>query len=749
MGGMDDRSLLQNGPHRLGTLCEPCAEQAWEPSEPLRTADTQEEISDSSGNHAPRLTYVADVAFELGTVATIQGNSRTCSRCRFVWRALLSRYDIETDDNELIAEASGSTARHQGLCRASDKVGVCFSYRVDPRGRLKSLREPFTVSIRGPSGNNSFSLQWTSENLDDSDIGLQSPDFSHPIDHKIVNIESCQAWIRQCESEHENCRDKMHQSQMIQSEPIESNKTKEVCLDLAFVDVKSRRLVRPRSAVRYLALSYVWGPGPHEYLNFQDLLTDTPSALRSQGVQDELVVVLPRQPIGLVRSILPRTLSDAIAFTEALGERYIWIDALCIPQDDPMLKLLQIEAMDEVFQGAVCTLIALEGTSSASGLPGSSVHSPRNVEPNVETLAPGVRARMVREYEDFIEKTPNSPWATRAWTLQEGLYSVRCLIFTTEQVYFRCMEASASETSEEFTSTTHDGVIYASNTAKLFDRHATETNDFSYFYTVYSQLISLYTSRTMTYADDALAAMKGIFRGITNTQGTHFYHGLPLRYFGLALLWEEITGTDESSTWPRKPHRWEQVPWPTWTWVAHWTAVTYNEWRGLTEEPPRKIQKPNFAIAKSGIMKPLNDFVKNAYSQSGRRGISHTKLGTVYLHITAMALRMSLKDWHPEKKHERSYTNRWTYGSLRLDSRHRGEMLSASSLSEELYLVATWTKKRYYGTYQDDSPHAYHSALLKVLLVEVRGIHSRRIGTAVVDRAEFADKSALKEFLME
>ena len=738
-------------------FCKSCAEQRWKPPGPLRRADTHEYGSGTSSSHEDlscwnesesRATYVTEVAFELGTVATVQGNSRTCSRCRFVWKALLTRYDVKADDNGLIAKASGSTAQHQGPCRASDKVGVCFSYRIGPLGRLESWREPFIVSIRGPSGNNSFSLQWTLENSEDSDLGLQSPDSSHPTDRKIVDIKSCQAWVRQCESEHENCRNKMYQGQMIHTESKESNES-EVCLDLAFVDVKSRRLVRPRAAVRYLALSYVWGPGPHEYLNFQDLSTDTSSALQSQGVQDDMVVVLPRQPIGLVRSILPRTLSDAIAFTEALGERYIWIDALCIPQDDPMLKLLQIEAMDEVFQGAVCTLIALEGTSSASGLPGSSVRSPRNVVSNVETLAPGVRARMVGEYEDLIEKTPNSPWATRAWTLQEGLYSVRCLIFTTEQVYFRCMEASASESSKEFTSTTHDRVIYASNTAKLFDRYATETNDFSYFYTVYGQLISLYTSRTMTYADDALAAMKGIFRGITNVQGTQFFHGLPLRYFGLALLWEETTGTDKNSTWPRKPHRWEQVPWPTWTWVAHWTAVTYNEWGGLKNEPPKKIQKPNFAIIRGEIMEPLNVFVKNAYSQSGRRGISHTKLGTSCLHIAAMALRTSLKDWHPEKNRERSYTNRWSYGSLRFDSRHRGEILSASSLSEELYLVATWTKKRYYGTCQGDPPYVHYSALLKVLLVEVRGIHSRRIGTAVVDRAEFADKSALKEFLME
>ena len=67
---------------------------------------------------------------------------------------------------------------------------------------------------------------------------------------------------------------------------------------------------------RYVALSYVWGSGRSFTAregNFKDLLRF-----------DEFRRYLPS---------LPRTIRDAIELVRALGERYLWVDALCIIQD--------------------------------------------------------------------------------------------------------------------------------------------------------------------------------------------------------------------------------------------------------------------------------------------------------------------------------------------------------------------------------------------------------------------------------
>jgi hypothetical protein len=43
---------------------------------------------------------------------------------------------------------------------------------------------------------------------------------------------------------------------------------------------------------------------------------------------------------------LPRTIREAIAVTKALGQTYLWIDAICIIQDSTEDKLREITVID-------------------------------------------------------------------------------------------------------------------------------------------------------------------------------------------------------------------------------------------------------------------------------------------------------------------------------------------------------------------------------------------------------------------
>ncbi|OCL15003.1 hypothetical protein AOQ84DRAFT_269873, partial [Glonium stellatum] len=93
----------------------------------------------------------------------------------------------------------------------------------------------------------------------------------------------------------------------------------------------------------YACLSYVWGP------------TDPPP-------QPPLVLTT-RETLSLhQRSIpfysLPQTLRDAISFVRGLGLRYIWIDALCIVQDDNADWLRECSRMRLIFANSRLTLAA-------------------------------------------------------------------------------------------------------------------------------------------------------------------------------------------------------------------------------------------------------------------------------------------------------------------------------------------------------------------------------------------------------
>lgn len=99
----------------------------------------------------------------------------------------------------------------------------------------------------------------------------------------------------------------------------------------------------------YLALSYVWGHAKVLLLTKENraslMLVD---ALKDQN--------------------LSQTISDAMLLTEKLGERYLWVDSLCIVQDDDADKAELIPRMDLIYSQAVLTIVAAAGSDANAGL---------------------------------------------------------------------------------------------------------------------------------------------------------------------------------------------------------------------------------------------------------------------------------------------------------------------------------------------------------------------------------------------
>ncbi|KAF1973191.1 heterokaryon incompatibility, partial [Bimuria novae-zelandiae CBS 107.79] len=55
---------------------------------------------------------------------------------------------------------------------------------------------------------------------------------------------------------------------------------------------------------------------------------------------------------------LSAVFQDAVYTTHAMGFNFIWIDSLCIIQDDPQDWLQESKAMCQVYKGAVCNIAA-------------------------------------------------------------------------------------------------------------------------------------------------------------------------------------------------------------------------------------------------------------------------------------------------------------------------------------------------------------------------------------------------------
>jgi len=163
---------------------------------------------------------------------------------------------------------------------------------------------------------------------------------------------------------------------------------------LHFIDVDKNCLTTLQSPDRYIALSYVWGACKtlHTTKNTLGGLMKSGSLL---AAQDQL----------------PAVIKDAMRLTKDLGEHYLWVDCLCIVQDDYTAKQDTINKMNLLYENALLTIIAATGDNADAGLPG--------VRPNTRVL--NQESAIITEDLKLIaphslKVLERSTWASRAWT---------------------------------------------------------------------------------------------------------------------------------------------------------------------------------------------------------------------------------------------------------------------------------------------------------------------------------------------
>jgi hypothetical protein len=288
-------------------------------------------------------------------------------------------------------------------------------------------------------------------------------------------IERAKEWIRTCEANH-SCRQS------------------ETCFPTRLIDVgeappsKSVKLVETVKGQmgRYIALSHSWG------LSHRIKTTKT-------TIQDH------KRDIRL--SMLPKTFQDAIFCARKLRIRWVWIDTLCIIQDDEEDWIAEAAAMGDVYSNAYLTISASASTDDSSGIfpsmderlheipfKAADAHchgppGPLNVIPELNymesrqaegfalspesTLIPyesaggvalvflspewmpsSTRASMVKyqvgEFGMYYDPLDGEPLSKRGWTYQERLLSHRVLHYASDQMYFECLEGITAEDGASF-----------------------------------------------------------------------------------------------------------------------------------------------------------------------------------------------------------------------------------------------------------------------------------------------------------
>ncbi|OTA58382.1 HET-domain-containing protein [Hypoxylon sp. EC38] len=319
----------------------------------------------------------------------------------------------------------------------------------------------------------------------------------------------------------------------------------------------------------YLALSYVWGG---------------PQPMTTTGNVNEFVNK------GLNMSQFPQTIRDAVTVTHNLGQRYLWIDALCILQDSPADKAVQLGSMCRIYRDAYLTLNAACASSTREGF----LHRPRP-EKIPDARIP-YRCRdgggggagsvyIARERDTDSGDASRSYWdelepvAWRAWCLQERLLPPRMLIYASDTLKFACQTETVSiggalcEASTGMrlpnsvykpkgavrdTSESESGsgpgcrlVVEEDEGDKEADRVACRQ--------AWLAAIFMYTIRDLSVSSDKLPALGGVAEQFHLATGDQYLAGLWRSTLVLDLLWQR-----GGSLYPR-PLGYRA---PSWSWAS-------------------------------------------------------------------------------------------------------------------------------------------------------------------------------------
>ncbi|OCL11406.1 HET-domain-containing protein, partial [Glonium stellatum] len=224
-----------------------------------------------------------------------------------------------------------------------------------------------------------------------------------------INIGRLQNWIRTCQDAHGTIHKKSYFQGSIY--PLKLR-------DFRVIDVRRRCLTMLGEREEYIALSYVWGTK-------NDVMTKKANleGFSAEGAFSNIV--------------LPRTIRDAIDLTRKLGYLYLWVDSLCIVQDDESVKLHLIANMDNIYANATVTIVAATGFDANAGLSGFEGDLRASTNTPLVMIGPELQLGVLPH---FAAELTESCHATRGWTFQEVCLSPRCVVFLNGSVYFSCLD---------------------------------------------------------------------------------------------------------------------------------------------------------------------------------------------------------------------------------------------------------------------------------------------------------------------
>lgn len=274
---------------------------------------------------------------------------------------------------------------------------------------------------------------------------------------------------------------------------------------------------------------------------------------------------------------VPRVIRHAISLASQLGERYLWIDSLCITQDDRESLDHHICHMASIFEAASFTIVAADGVDADHGILGiKGVSDPRTLPNPVLQLSKRLGLRL-RGDRNIL----HSPWGHRGWTLQEHIFSKRKLIFVHGSVQWICQESRC------FEDICQESVSNRKKRRRDYEmeQELESVGELVLKYPMVSQIEEIlchYNYRKLTFGTDVIRAVEAVFTAYGEAFPSGFFLGLPIDFLDMGLLWHHHWADKKCAKRRAAASPYTQPPFPSWTWAGWVGSLRLGAWRAAT-----------------------------------------------------------------------------------------------------------------------------------------------------------------------
>ena len=317
----------------------------------------------------------------------------------------------------------------------------------------------------------------------------------------------------------------------------------------------------------YAALSHSWGPK-------EERLKPIPKTTKA-NIKDRLR--------GIPWDELTQTFQDGVTIARRLGFQAIWIDSLCIIQDDKEDWAVEASRMAINYTDAAVVFAASRSRTGDQGCFSAREPSRKVTRAGLDGRSTSVIVKRPIEHLPFLLISLNFahlPLFERAWVFQERTLASRIVHYTQQEVVWECKECLRCECQgmqgsimRDYQKITNTGLFKHGQAMVLME------NDVHQRYKQWLDIVQVYAASSLAFDSDRLPALSAVAGQMHLPEMGRYMAGIWENNMPRALLWY-------SSRWavPRRPSGYRA---PTWSWVS--VEAHIGSWLGNDEEAVKDV----------------------------------------------------------------------------------------------------------------------------------------------------------------